>query len=247
VLHPQREYFFMKKTMLVAVLLAGTAFSHNASAATALNLSQVPAQTVGPQSTSNPCIICATQAQQPGDFGFNNFTANGGTSSYNMFSDALASRDHAGDGVQNLPNQAYTVSQIVTALGGKNAFDVAIDVNTAQGAERLLSFEVLINGVQQYFYNGGATGTLIGNASSNGNGFADWILSRIDLSKYASTDSVLFHANWNNASDGGESFFIVNPSQVPIPPAVALFGLGLAGIGLLKRASKKRNANLDIA
>ena len=33
----------------------------------------------------------------------------------------------------------------------------------------------------------------------------------------------------------------------PIPPAVALFGLGLAGIGLLKRATKKRNAPLGVA
>ena len=173
----------MKKTMLMAVLLAGTAFSHNASAATALNLSQVPAQTVGPQSTSNPCIICATNAQQPAGFGYNNFVANGNTSTYNMYSTTPTAP--VADSVLGTP---YTVNQIVTALGGKNAFDVAIDVNTAQGAERLLSFEVLINGVQQYFYSGGATGTLIGNASSNGNGFADWILSRIDLSKYALTD-----------------------------------------------------------
>ena len=232
----------MKKTMLMAVLLAGTAFSHNASAATALILSQVPAQTVGPQSTSNPCVICATQAQQPAGFGFNNFVANGGISTYNMYSTTPTAA--VANGVQGTP---YTVGQITSTLGGKNAFDIAIDVNTANSLERLLSFEVLIGGVQQYFYNGGATGTLIGNASSNGNGYADWILSRIDLSAYASNTAVLFHAVWNNASDGGESFFIVNPTQVPIPPALALFGMGLAGIGLLKRVTKKRYANLDMA
>ena len=37
----------------------------------------IQGNTVGPQSTSNPCIIAATQCQQPAGFGFNNFTSIG--------------------------------------------------------------------------------------------------------------------------------------------------------------------------
>jgi len=232
----------MKKIILMAALLAGTAFSHNASAATMLTLTGITDSSVGPQSSSNPCIICATNAKQPADFGFNNFVASGNDSSYNLYSDANGVA--RGEGVQGTP---YTVSQIITALGGNNAFDIAIDVNTtAAAAERLRSFDVLVNGVSQFTFN---TPTTIGGIDNNGNGYADWILSRIDLSQFSMDSTVLFHALWDHASDGGESFFITNASlvQTPIPPALALFGMGLAGIGLLKRVTKKRNAPLGVA
>jgi hypothetical protein len=53
-------------------------------------------QTIGPQSVSDPRIICATnQAHNPVGFGYNNFTETGNISSYNMFSDALATRNFA--------------------------------------------------------------------------------------------------------------------------------------------------------
>ena len=49
---------------------------------------------------------------------------------------------------------------------------------------------------------------------NNGNGFADWTLGVISLAGLAPTDTVLFHAVWNNASDGAESFFLVGaPGQ----------------------------------
>jgi len=117
---------------------------------------------------------------------------------------------------------------------------------TAAAAERLRSFDVLVNGVSQFTFN---TPTTIGGIDNNGNGYADWILSRIDLSQFSMDSTVLFHALWDHASDGGESFFITNASlvQTPIPPALALFGMGLAGIGLLKRVTKKRNAPLGVA
>ena len=39
---------------------------------------------LGPQSTSNPCIIAATQCQQPAWMGFNQFASDGNTPTYNM-------------------------------------------------------------------------------------------------------------------------------------------------------------------
>src|SRR5262245_9438772 len=42
--------------------------------------------TLGPQSSSNPCIIAGTQCQQPPGFGFNNFTSAGNIANFNMFS-----------------------------------------------------------------------------------------------------------------------------------------------------------------
>src|SRR6476661_1543680 len=73
---------------------------------------------VGPQSSSNPCVIAATQCQQPAAFGFNNFTSSGNISSYNMFSTTPTA--NVADGVQGTP---YTVGQLVGA--GLTAFNIA--------------------------------------------------------------------------------------------------------------------------
>src|SRR5262249_3376006 len=129
----------------------------------------------------------------------------------------------------------YTVSQLEGAIG-TNAFNVAIDVNTSgQHGETLQLFEVLVNGVVQYNYVGP---TLIGNVANNDNGFADWLLSVVSLQGLAGTDTVQFHAVWNNASDGAESFFIIG---VPGPLAGAgLPGLVMACGGLIALARRRR-------
>ena len=115
-------------------------------------------------------------------------------------------------------------------------FVVAIDVNTTAAAgETLQLFEVIVNGVVAYNFIGPA---LIGNVANNGNGFGDWSLGVIDLSGFAQTATVLFHAVWNGASDGAESFFIV---AVPGPLAGAgLPGLVMACGGLIAFARRRR-------
>ena len=135
--------------------------------------------TLGPQSTSNPCIIAATMCQQPAGFGFNNFTASGAISSYNMFSTTPTAT--VADGVQGTP---YTVAQI-DAVTNNLPFAVAIDVNTTAAAgETLQLFEVIVNNAVAYNFVGPAP---IGNIANNGNGFGDWSLGVIDLSGFADT------------------------------------------------------------
>src|SRR5215471_7280839 len=164
---------------------AGTPFSNNVE---------------GPQSTANPCIIAATQCQQPAGFGFNNFTSSGAISSYNMFSTTPTAT--VADGVQGTP---YTGAQLnaVAPLG----FVVAIDVNSTSAAgETLQLFQVIVNGVVRDSFVGPAAIP----PGNNGNGFGDYALAVV--APFAATDQVLFHAFWNNASDGGESFFIIPTS-----------------------------------
>ena len=144
------------------------------------------------------------------------------------------------DGVQGNP---YTVQQIINAV--TSSFVVAIDVNTAAGLERLQFFEVIDihNGVQTTIDSFGTlngAGTLIGNVSNNGNGFADWTLGTIDLSSLPTTDGILFHAQWNNASDGGESFFLVSSSAVPEPATWGMMLLGFVGLGFAFRQSRRK-------
>jgi len=214
--------------VFLALALAG------AASAIPLTLTgPIAGNTVGPQSTSNPCVIAGTQCQQPATMGFNNYTQAGNISSYNMYSTTPTAT--VADGVQGTP---YTVAQLTGALGS-NSFVVAIDVNTTGAAgETLQLFEVIINGVVAYDYIGP---TDIGDVNNNGNGFADWTLGTVSLAGLAGNSTVLFHAVWNNASDGAESFFLV-PTQTPIPEAstmqLTLAGVALLGLGYFVRRRK---------
>jgi hypothetical protein len=149
------------------------------------------------------------------------------------------------DGVQGTP---YTVAQI-DAVTNNLPFAIAIDVNTsgAQG-ETLQLFEVIVNGAVAYNFVGPVP---IGNIANNGNGFGDWTLGTIDLSSFTQNATVLFHAVWNNASAGAESFFIVGVGPTPTPFSVPgpIAGAGLPGLimimacgGLLVLARRRRNA-----
>jgi hypothetical protein len=98
-----------------------------------------------------------------------------------------------------------------------------IRISTQPGkkpGEILDLFEVFINcsdpscSTDTRIYHYDADGN-IGSLSANGNGYADWTLRTVDLTGLSFTN-IKFHAIWNNASDGGESFFLVSgTSNVP--------------------------------
>jgi len=215
------------------------AWAGAASADTLLTLSgPITGNTVGPQSTSNPCIIAGTHCSQPANFGYNDFTQNGNLTAYNMWSTTPTAA--VADGVQGTP---YTVGQLNSVLG--STFVVAIDVNTTGAAgETLQLFEVwdTTSNTRLYHYNGD---TLIGNVNNNGNGYADWTLGNISFAGLSSTDGILFHAVWNGASDGAESFFLVGGTPaIPEPETYAMMLVGFSLLGFVARRRKQGRANV---
>jgi hypothetical protein len=214
-----------------------------ASADVVLTLNAVPDHSVGPQSASAPCVICGTTAQNPATFGYNNYTENGNISSYNMWSTTPTAT--VADGVQGTP---YTVGQITGIVG--TSFNIAIDVNTTgANGETLQSFEVwdVTGGNTRLAHYTGPT--VIGGVSNNGNGYADWTLNTVSLAALASTDQILFHAVWNNATDGAESFFLVSSSvsAVPEPSTWAMMILGFMGVGFMAYRRKSQGQQFRLA
>ncbi|RPH57343.1 MAG: PEP-CTERM sorting domain-containing protein [Acidobacteria bacterium] len=198
----------------LATLLAGTSIAH------AIPLTLVAAEpgTLGPQSTSAPCIIAGTQCQNPDGFDFTNFVQGGQPPS--AFDES---------------SPEYTISQFPFLT-----FDIAIDVNTNSAAsETLDSFSVFVDGAEIYNFTGPQ---LIGDASNAGNGFGDWLLQSIDLSSFASDAVVVFNAVWSGDVAGPESFFLVErDGTVSEPGTLVLMGLGLLGLGLLQRRRNSRS------
>ena len=216
-------------TTAAVALLAGAAISP--ASAVGLTLTQVFDNSVGPQSTSNPCIIAGTNcAHQDPNMGYNLFSPNN-DAAYNRFS-TNAGAVNVAENVQGTP---YTVGQLISVTGS-TAFDIAINTNTAHHGETLNAFNVFIGGSNVYSFSGPASI----DPGNNGNGFADYILSTVDLTGYAPGTSVLFQANWSGASDGAESFFL--HGAVPVPGPLA--GAGIPGIisalGMIGLAYRRR-------
>lgn len=242
----------MKKLLLAAVLLAGTALASSASAAT-LTVNALADADVVPQSASAPCIICATtQAHNPVGFGYNNFNSTGNDASFNLFSSNITGAFANDDDLTVTPYTGTQLKNFLTALGDAGlTFGVAIDVNSTSAKSEVLTQFRLLDLDQA---GDGPLGSLVLFSIlnpvplpdiRNGNGSADYLISGFNLSGLANFgDRLLFQATWSGAVDGGESFYIVPVAQVPIPAALPLFAAGLVGLGFLSRRRKQKTQGL---
>jgi hypothetical protein len=132
----------------------------------------------------------------------------------------------------------YPVS-VISVLLPSGSFSIGLDFNQSAQAQTLYEFEVR-------YFNGG--GTLIGaqtfdeeggtvlQVHNNGVGWSDFLLSSFEIAHGAT--HVEFFASWFNNS-GGDRFFLVAQSEnavsVPAPAPLALMGLGLVGVALIRR------------
>ena len=187
------------------------------------------------------CIIAGTTCgQQTTGFPFTNFTQGGNIASYDELS------------------PIYTAQQLVTQTGGV-AFNVGIDTNTNNNSSETLRLFDVVNtdtNTVLYRFTGAADTNNIGDSATlnNGNGFADFFLSSVNLVGLGLTASshIQFHAVWDTANAGAESFFVyggtggvvINPQVggVPEPSTWAMMILGFFGVGVMAYRRKSRPA-----
>jgi hypothetical protein len=225
----------MNRTILAAVLLAGTALAAlPAKADTILGFTTLDAAAVVPQSASAPCIICATmQAHNPADFGFNNYVNTGNLDTGVFWSTAQVGGSLA-NGVETgaIP---YTVGQIGQALLNNFSFSVVIDVNSAEGGNpptimQLISFQLFrVNADLTEIDRLAHTNQTYALPDIRpGEGHGDYLLTGFDLSGLQLGDRLIFRAEFTGATDGPDSFYITASPAVAVPGPIA--GAGIPGL-----------------
>jgi hypothetical protein len=175
------------------------------------------------QQASSPCVIGgpSCNSTNPPTFLFNDINAD----------------DNDGTVTFAESTQTYLVSQVTGIVGNK--FIIGIDTgqsgnaNTVSNWLQLQTFDVLINGVVQFQYNVAAPGTPV--IMIHGNGFSDAFLTLVDLSTFTfiATDTITFRTLYNNATNGPDSFFLINSNATPVPEpgTLLLLGSALAALG----------------
>jgi hypothetical protein len=179
------------------------------------------------QTSNNPCVIGDPSCNQGGFI----YTSNAGTPTWPL--DSPIYQVVSGPGTPVSPPN-----------GIPQAFILGIDHNYANTPEVLEYFQSWVSptGLPNTFVLNAAnsyTGPTTLPTGDNGNGFSDAILTgfNLPLNSY-----VFFRASNSNASDGMEEFFIIpggTPSRVPEPGVLLLLGLGLVGVGVVRRKIKK--------
>jgi len=227
----------MRKFLLASVF-AALATPALADAVNNLTIAPLADNQVVPQSASDPCIICATtQAHNPVGFGYNNFNSTGNDTSFNLFSSNITGSFGNGDDTSVTPYTSGELRNFLASQGFTVSFGVAVDINTAGGANgnretltefRLIDLDLVGSGPLGSAVIFDLSGSIPLPNIRNGNGSADYLISGFDLSGVAVGDRLLFQASWDHATDGGESFYIVPIVTAAVPGPIA--GAGIPGL-----------------
>lgn len=187
------------------------------------------------QQTNNPCVLGGNDCNSRRVTEINDFTATPtGQTGQNIAWD--------------LTSPGYTVAGIRFLFGDN--FRVGLDFSQANGqADQVLGlFAMTVNGnvVDTFIGPAAVPPTAGGNA---GNGFADYVLTGFNLSGFAPTDIVRFHAIMPISNDGPDQAFLLRgvnfppppppPPVVPEPASMVLLGSGLFALARRFRSARR--------
>ena len=169
------------------------------------------------QTTNSPCVI-------------------GESSCKGSLPLTLLPNNNPPNGWSDIYSPLYTVDQLDDYISG--AFFIGIDINQTVNAQTLVSFVMLVNGLQVFAFD---TTTVV-PSQQNGNGFADYLLKGFTLANLALTDTVQFNLNFTGQNDGKEQFFLIDSDAppIPVPAALPLLLTGLGGLGWLARRRARK-------
>jgi len=212
----------------MAVLLAGTAFASNASAATSHVM----------YGTFN---INVSPDLGPGSFGTVTITQNSNTTSATV-TETITNPNFIINSGNHTPLTFHLVSGTINVDSVSSPYSIDTSPFTNPPFSNQLSFNAGIDGPGCTGGSSPGCSTMLSFIIDNYKG----ILGQ-DFTSGSVISTIFFATDLSDPTRGVTGAAGATLLATPIPPAVALFGLGLAGIGLLKRATKKRNAPLGVA